>query len=111
MKKDDLITKQWAVLKFLIRKHKLNRKIIEELSSVYGTHTLAKVAVKEWAGHSRADQKPLQDDHREGRRATAVNTILREQVKIYIDRDRRKTVRDVATSTKINKSSVHTILQ
>ncbi len=105
-----MITEQKAVAKFLIKKHKSNREIIEELSSVYGTHTLTKATVKKWVGRFCAGRTCLQDDHREGRPATAVNTILREQVKICTDQDCHKQV-DIATSTKISKSSVRTILQ
>ncbi len=42
MEKDNVITEQRAVVKLLIRKHKSTREIIEELSSVCGTHALAK---------------------------------------------------------------------
>ncbi len=40
-----------------------------------------------------------------------MNTISQEQVKKGIDQDCCKTVRDLATSTKISKSSIRTILQ
>ncbi len=94
-----------------MRKHKSNREIIKELSSVYGTYVPAKATVKKWAGHFHAGQTSLRDNHREGRPTTAVNTILWESVKKCIDQDCRKMVRDFATSTKINKSRVHTSLQ
>ncbi len=99
------------MVKFLIKKHKSNREIIEELSSVYGTRALTKVMVKKWVGHFCAGRTSLQDDHREGKLATAMNTISQEQVKKCINQDCRKTVRDIAKSAKISKSNIHTILR
>ncbi len=75
MEKDEVITEQRAVVKFLIRKHKSKREIIEELSSVYCIHTLTKATVKKWAGCFRAGQTSLQVDHQEGRPTTMVNTL------------------------------------
>ncbi len=80
-KKEDVIIEQRAVLNILIRKHKSNGEIIEQLSSVYGAHAVAKLIVKNWVKCFRAGQTSLQDDHREGRPATVVDTILREQLK------------------------------
>ncbi len=45
-----MITEERAVVKFLIRKHKSNREIIEELLSVCNTHAQAKATVKKWVG-------------------------------------------------------------
>ncbi len=76
-----MITEQTAVVKFLIRKHKSKREIIEELSLVCGTHALAKATIKKWVGRFHAGRTSLQENHREGRPATVVNTISQKSVK------------------------------
>ncbi len=84
---------------------------MKELTSVYGTHTLKSTAVKKLVGHFRSGRESVGDNARASRLATACNACNVEKVKQEIEKDCRKTIRDVADSTDISCTSVHKILQ
>ncbi len=57
---------QHFVIKFLVRKNKTNAKIMKELTSMYGTHTLKSTAVKKWVGHFWSERESVGDNGRAG---------------------------------------------
>ncbi len=104
-------TKLCSMITFLVWKNKTNTKIMKEPTSVYGTHTLKSSAVKKCVACFQSGRELVSDDVRVGWPATACNTSNIEKMKREIEKDRWKTIRDVADRTDISCMSVHKILR
>lgn len=102
---------QRVVIKFLVKSGKTNAEIRNMLSAVYGNNTMSRSTLYEWIGRFREGRTSVTDDAREGRPVTARSNEKVAAVRTQIDADRRKPLRDVASSVGISHETVRSILR
>ena len=80
------------------------------LSEAYGTQTLSRTRVFEWHKRFRDGRQEVEDEVRDGRPTTATSPEMIEAIQDTIAGDQRLSVKQVAATVGISKSSVLRIL-
>ena len=81
------------------------------LRAGYWEATLRRTALYKWIGPFREGREEVLDDEREGRPASAHAPALVAAVRNTIEKDRRQTLRDVASASGVSHESVRHILK
>ncbi len=81
------------------------------LTAGYGDNTLQRSTVCEWAKRFREGRVSVDDNPREGRPITVRTPSNIRKVKQAVDKNRRVSTRELASSTNLNRETVRTILR
>ncbi len=98
-----------VVIKFLVHVGKTNAEIKTMLLSVYGVPMRSQLF--EWVGQFQEERESVFDDVPEEWPRTAHVRSVVEQITTKVDKDRRQTLRDVASSIGLTRENVHAVLK
>ena len=104
----DQKTEICSYIKCRIRLNIFSKQIFNELCGIYGPQTISVRTVFRWV---KAGKFSVEDDTHPGRPKTSVTKANIAAVKIVVEQDVRKSVKDIASCTGISEGSVQTILK
>lgn len=98
-----------SIVKFCVGLGKPPCETIKLMKSSENIKEFSPSFVYKWHERFRSGRKSIEDDPREGRPSEVISSI-KDNVKDMIQRDRRMTVRTIATELSVSVSTVHEIL-
>ena len=108
--RDSKLEEQRAVIQILLLEGEIPCHSFQRLQKSFSEACVYRLTFYSWISQFREDRTSVRPKSRPGRPAEAVTPTMLANVEVFVNKDRRVTLQEVANQFSIGKASAHQIL-
>ena len=107
--REDNLEARYAI-KFCVKLGKSPTDTFEMVKTAYGPSFMSQATVYRWHRRFQDGREQVRDDDRSGRERDVRTPELVDQIEIFLNEDRRASLRAIATHFEVGEATVHRII-
>ena len=108
--REDILEERYAI-KFCFKLGKHVRETYGMLQAAFGASCMNRASVFEWHKRFKEGRESVRDDERYGRSKEIRTPELLDQIKNFMDKDRRVSIETISSQFDVSVGTVHTIIR